>query len=508
MSRTQQSLKRLVACKAKRQDHQLGKIGPPSEVAFDCHVGLSKEQLEQIAAPPCFISAILDVLFSSSYASVTTIVPGEADSYCAEAARAATHAFIFTGDSDLLVQDVGPEGRVVIFKDVEFEDTGGQSHLKVLQHHPSGLAHTLGVSDLIPLAYFVKQRYHRTLLEAATLAKLQSPVGQAYDEFRTLYLTHGETTEMMSSLKQHGRQDVMPYLERQDPRLLELVLQLQIKPLLASKFHSPRTIYFFLPFLLEDPTRASAFQPSMGLLRLTYSVLKFIDCDLDNVTEYTRRGLAVTPAAVMVYGTRQTVDEIKDTVSWLHAILETYPTLPSPARWRMVAVAAILDSLRSGGKILPRQEDITATVLNSTWPKLSWGLLHIKAQMQAIIFTLKLASQILGLLFLLAPQVALSEEQRVALQSLHSILSTLPAIADVFDWKDATAGMTKDEVSEMVDTLARLIGSTVEEDDGFQKQDGKRKKKKKGTTSTAAGAMPAQTTVVGNNQFALLSNIR
>lgn len=507
MSRTQQSLKRLVAFKAKRQDHQLGKIGPPSEVAFDCHVGLSKEQLEQIAAPPCFISAILNVLFSSSYASVTTIVPGEADSYCAEAARAATHAFIFTGDSDLLVQDVGPEGRVVIFKDVEFEVTGGQSHLKVLQHHPSGLAHILGVTDLISLAYFVKQRYHRTLLEAAALAKLQSPVGQDYDEFRTLYLTHGETTKMMSSLKQHGRQDVMPYLERQDPRLLELVLQLQIKPLPASKFHSPRTIYFFLPFLLEDPTRASAFQPSMGLLKLTYSILKFIDSDIDNVTEYTRRGLAITPAAVMVYGARQIVDDIKSTVTWIQATLETYATLPSPARWRMVALAAILDSLRSGGKILPRQEDITATVLNSTWPKLSWGLLHIKAQMQAVIFTFELTSQILELIFLLAPQLVLSEEERGALQSLHSVLSTLPAIADVFDWKDATASMTRDEVFEVVDTLASLTAAPVEEDDGFQKQSGKRKKKKKGATSTADGAMPAQTTVVGNNQFALLSNI-
>ncbi|KAF2225604.1 XPG domain containing-domain-containing protein [Elsinoe ampelina] len=508
-SRGQQSLNRLVKFRASRNDHQLGRIGPPSVGLFDPSVALSETKLEQIAAPPCFINAVLDSLFNNDYGAVTKVVPGEADSYCAEIARCHEAAFIFTSDSDLLVQDLGDTGKVVIFKDVSF-DTTANLWVELLVHHPSRLAELLQVPNLIATAYCVKQNFRRSLSEAAAMVRMQNPTGSGYEEFRKLYTSHGEQSTMMKYLQTTQYKDVVCFLEEQDPRVSELVLQLQIRPGNDTTVKSERSIYFFLPFLLEDPSKSSAFQPSTGLLKLCYSILKYIDKDLGYVTEYTRRGLAIQSAALMLHPIGQTDSEIRDTGNWLEDALTTCDHLPVAARWRMLAAAILLDHQTQSGKGLPSRDDMIALVLNSSWPPWTWALLHAKAQMQGILFSLRLIKQIVSFTILVNMHVSLGENASRDLRRLDRVLASLPKTSDVLDWKDGTSAMSMAEIQTTVNMIDKLTTSPEDDalDGGFEKLQGKGKKKKgKRQTKVQAKAASSQPAIQGKNQYSLLADL-
>jgi len=66
------------------------------------------------------VPAVLESLVASTqYRDITEVVPGEADLYCAKYLKQ-NGGIIFTGDSDLLVHDLGADGAVSLFRDVEF----------------------------------------------------------------------------------------------------------------------------------------------------------------------------------------------------------------------------------------------------------------------------------------------------------------------------------------------------------------------------------------------------
>ncbi|KAF4553673.1 Hypothetical protein D9617_6g094040 [Elsinoe fawcettii] len=507
-SRGQQSLTRLVTFRARRQDHELGYIGPPTLTLFDSATELSEKKLEQIAAPPCFINAILDQLFESKYHRITKVVPGEADSYCAELARDHHDAFVFTGDSDLLVYDLGPNGRVVIFKDVQFS-AAGESQLQMLEHHPHGLAEILQVSDLICTAYNLKQNRNRSLLEAAAVVKLQSPTGQGFEDFRKLYTSHGEMPTMSPYLCDPQYQEIKSFLDRQDPRFSELVLQLQIKQINRINGSNLRGIYFFLPFLLEDPTKSSAFQASASLLKLAYSLLRLVDYDLGNVIEYGRRGLAIQSTAVMLHTLPQTFTVIDEIVTWTMDAQATYEFLPPPARWRMIAAAILLDHLEQSNKNKPRLNDIVALVLNNTWPQVTWGLLHARAQLQGVLFAFQLIKQIVCFTLLLTRRGEDEQNHIAVLASLQDVLSTLPKTANVLDWGDATVGMSKGDVEGVVESLTKLSRIEMKNitDDGFAMQQGKRNKKQKKQVLVKESAGLEKPAMQGKNQYSLLADM-
>ncbi|KAL8900125.1 MAG: hypothetical protein Q9207_005848, partial [Kuettlingeria erythrocarpa] len=109
-----------------------------------------------IPAPPFLVPAVLDALARSSYASITEIVPGEADTHCAFAAYQ-SGGTILTNDSDLLVFDTGPAASVAFFKDIDLQyDTAGYPTLQANIFHPSTIAKRLHLPNLHRLAYEIK----------------------------------------------------------------------------------------------------------------------------------------------------------------------------------------------------------------------------------------------------------------------------------------------------------------------------------------------------------------
>ncbi|KAI4146515.1 MAG: hypothetical protein L6R39_003434, partial [Caloplaca ligustica] len=132
--------------------------------------------LRTIPAPPFLVPAVLDALArSNQYAAITTVVPGEADPYCALAARN-LDATILTSDSDLLVYDIGPKASVMFFNQIS--TSPGEAVLDtVLQANvfvTAAIAKRLQLPNLHRLAYEIKA--DPTVSFAEALRRAKSPV--------------------------------------------------------------------------------------------------------------------------------------------------------------------------------------------------------------------------------------------------------------------------------------------------------------------------------------------
>lgn len=62
--------------------------------------------------------ATIETIRVSKFGAVLSLVPGEADEWCARDCRA-EGGFALTSDSDLLLYDLGLHGSVVFFSDCE-----------------------------------------------------------------------------------------------------------------------------------------------------------------------------------------------------------------------------------------------------------------------------------------------------------------------------------------------------------------------------------------------------
>ncbi|MBE7179732.1 MAG: hypothetical protein INR71_00735 [Terriglobus roseus] len=84
--------------------------------------------LRLLPPAPFVVPAVIEALRESGYRDVVRVVPGEADPYCAEDVR--LHGgFVVTGDSDLLVYDLGQVGGVVFLQDFSLGTSPSSFHM-------------------------------------------------------------------------------------------------------------------------------------------------------------------------------------------------------------------------------------------------------------------------------------------------------------------------------------------------------------------------------------------
>src|SRR5262249_11662165 len=123
----------------------------------------------------------------SQFKDVVSVVPGEADSYCAEFVRK-EGGVVITGDSDLLVHELGPSSSVVFFKDIQMTDPlSKQISLKAFQYHPAAIARGMGLQSLIPFAFALKQDPSRSFHQCIRIAKQEAEDDPGYVAFSREY---------------------------------------------------------------------------------------------------------------------------------------------------------------------------------------------------------------------------------------------------------------------------------------------------------------------------------
>ena len=349
-------------------------------------------------------------------------MPGEADSFCAAAARTAYRRnVILTNDSDLLVHDLGFQGDVVFLNQTELRVEGGNGkHLGgcgtiiVNSFSMHSIAQRVGFKDITRLAFEVRSHPSTTL--HAAIQRTTEPVSDAtaFEEFSHEY----QEVSCGSSRPLHSAPRETPVLGYQkehylDPRISELVIQVA-----SDTTVIPPRIY--LPVLIEDPIRTSAWTISTDHRTFAYSCLRFygsIKSDLKSVHEVFRKGDRIGVTPIDALNESETVAYASLLLRKIHETRVICGDDISPyGFWRWYAVSQIWTPDMS--------EEARLSMLKGSEKAICWTWrdVQLDACVQAVLYSLRIVRQILQ--YLNSMDASLPEP----LIELDEVMGTLPPL--------------------------------------------------------------------------------
>ena len=443
-------------------------------------------ELRGLPASPFLVPAVLDALSKSQYASILEIVPGEAEAFCAFYVRE-NGGIALTSDSDMLVHDLNSYGAVAFFNQLECRSLESCEALKTILFRPNEIANTLGLKTLQRLAFEIKQDPYIKIQSGAKLA--QQPPGNpaALAEFLTEYdptaMSEITTTTSISLATSNS------FL---DPRLSELVL---------SATSSPRsdTLPMYLPFLTDDPSRASAWAPSSHLRQLLYSSLTFLSPlspDKSSILEYTRKGHRIASTQIPLLSNPELHTTAKQIIATIHACSINSIPPSSSAKWWVFAFSIITTWHHHSGKPPPSRETITRVCNGAASPSiLTWEEVHLSAQIQGVLYSLRMLKQ------LFSKSQAETTSFPASLLELRDLIQGLPDLAELLPSRlEIARGMLGLNFRILLDTMVKAeglsdaaevqIGEGQEkrDDDGFETVSSKKRRKtKKGKGNQQGG---------------------
>ncbi|KOS20661.1 hypothetical protein ESCO_006811 [Escovopsis weberi] len=335
--------------------------------------------------------SVIDAVRSSPrYRDRFSVVPGEADAFCARHV-AQDGGTVMTSDSDLLAHDLG-NGKVVFLREIHRTAEG---QLSCLIFNPREIHGRIGLPASVEPWRFAYERKHSP---NATLSRLVSacslPVVDAvgYDEFRQQYL-HRQGAGALPSLVASGGATPLR-LDGLDPRLSELILQLGPDAADAS---------IFLSALIENPLRGTVWEPSMSTRRLAYSIAGWLTgCppslpvyEFRRVRQRSQKGRQLT----LIHP-----DDIAATIS--SSILAIRRSTrksagdADPRHWIILSFLLDVAGCEEQGKASHLLETLRKgyTPSPKSAGRLPWDIAHFAAQVQASLYSLRILAQVLGLL--------------------------------------------------------------------------------------------------------------
>ncbi|KAJ4420800.1 hypothetical protein N0V85_000468 [Neurospora sp. IMI 360204] len=426
--------------------------------------------------PAFFVPSIVDTLRQSEhYASQTKVVPGEADVFCAQYVR--EHGgTVLTSDSDLLVHNLGPNGSVVFFSDIESNPAG--TELTGLQFKSADICERLSLQPedgLSCLAFELVMDPHITLEQAVSKAKSKYSI-TAYPG------AHKEFTEQYLS-PETGSQIPVEASVILDPRISEIVLRCREK--------KPA---MYLPFLLDSPARTSAWESSKDIRQLAYAILQTVTgSPILTVAEFRRldQPSAGTPIKV------PPISEVEMDAAVLEDVLSSIikDVRNSKAVWMTLSVYQDVVMTTSQGKVQPLSLKVLQQVVDEKLDTTSWECVHFLAQCQATYYSLRMLQQIM--------QHAASQGKGLspALKELQDCLSKLPSLADfptIFNFPEM--------VQLIIDKkgLSCLTKICADQDDMVPQLEAIMQPKKQQKSNKRKNSQEPEARPRSNNPFALL----
>ncbi|PPJ57363.1 hypothetical protein CBER1_01363 [Cercospora berteroae] len=449
---------------------------------------ISGSAKKSLPPPPFLVFAVVEELVRrAQYADLTYVVPGEADPYCVAAAQAIpddddSTITIFSDDADLIVYEACKRTRVVPFRDLSETEVGGTMILQGDEYRPAEIIErrkSLSGSSLIKPAFFMSIDYYCSLEKASRLSTGADLDDR--DEFKA-FAWQFETVEEVQMLARVRQDlDLKRALTARDSRISELFHQMKSH----ARGDTTGPIRAYLPFLMDDPTRATAWSVGLDIRLLGYSILLQSQQDT-NVQEYRRSGARMSATLLDLL----TGDELASATSRLATSVSR--TLEETAlehrlsrddAWRYLILQHMVAHFRSEGGSMPTADDAVHVVLNREPRK--WQVLHLAAQYQAAYYSFRMLQQLL----------ADVETSNGAQATLRRHLQTLPRIAAFFSDGE---GSDRRHEQQMWREALRLFVEEEHVDQGERKQAKSRKRAKKAHQKQADGAGLAK------NPFAML----
>ncbi|ETS83008.1 hypothetical protein PFICI_04884 [Pestalotiopsis fici W106-1] len=423
----------------------------PSRVSSLYFPSSTKHYVDRLPKHSFMIPAVVEHLMQSEWRDIVQVVPGEADVYCAQDVRQ-NGGLLLTADSDLLLQDLGPDGAVVFLWDlfnpnVKKPDTWKENkpidpasafaseYYVATTHCPADVERYLGITDQggLPKLIFEWQQRGGSLLEAQVrmLAQAESEADrQAWDAF---FDEHRFVEYVPES------HPVLNLLSGLDPRISEYIIQsLDLKvsrqrP--ASKLiaktprRAPRgseKLSIFLPVMVEDTTLTSCWEHSQVTRQLAYSLAQgFAQEQHETIIEY--RTLLSTNG-----GRRVNIPQADTTDSWCESLISTLDHLESTTqsataykKWLAFALYQEIQHAREAGTSSLTLTCAAEAVYKQNPHDYSWPRIHLSAVIQASFYSLRILKQVLGVRSSLTPD-QMTKTQKTLLKHLE----TMPPIIE------------------------------------------------------------------------------
>ncbi|MCJ1379369.1 hypothetical protein MMC17_002470 [Xylographa soralifera] len=334
-----------------------------------------------LPAAPFLVPAVLDSLTDSNYAAITHVVPGEADSFCATAARA-SGGIVLTSDSDLLIHDLGPAGAVVFFDHLELVQCG-EKHYQISSRiaQPSIIAQSLNLKDIRRFAFELKEDSSLTLQEVQrrTKTNIQTNRARSYEDFGKEY----EEVSIVDATK-------LPSVELLDPRISEVILQCHGR--------SQGGLHMYMPFLIEDPSRSSAWNISIALRTLAYSAMAHyggLPKQQSSILEHSRRDTRIVPVEIQLIDYASMLTNAESLNTQLEVIWKRYCSFPTAVIWKIFGMIEVFSWHLKSGRTFPLQKHAGTAIWSNNNTYVSWQDVQLSAQLQAALYSVRILKQVL-----------------------------------------------------------------------------------------------------------------
>ena len=349
-----------------------------------------------LVPPPFLVPAVMEALFKSKYSSITFLVPGEADDYCAVTAKR-NGATVLSQDSDLLLYDLGSTGAVCFFTNLKLvnETPAPRKQCEVLKAEvlrPDNLAQRLGVSSVGHLAFELQQDYTVSLNEAVRRSKMPLKHLAELEAFLAPYHKEVSTNYALSERNQSELKVPSQYL---DLRISEFVLRS-----LNNLEHNQVIVY--LPMLIEDPSKASSWTPSTRIRKLAYRFLEQGKDDMGhelshNIHEYQRKGVRFVSERVVEQLSQKEVEEaieiLARNLEHTHGLCRRIGCPKS--FWRIFALAEVSEWYLKADKKAPLHVNVAQVLYGSRTALRTWLTIHLLAQVESVLYSLRILWQLL-----------------------------------------------------------------------------------------------------------------
>jgi hypothetical protein len=324
------------------------------------------------------------------------------------------------------VYDLGEAGGVVFLADIDADME--TQRLIAPQYRPADLCKRLSIKSdtgLQHLAFEISRDTHLTLEQAVEKSKTGRAAASTfpgeYAEFIDLYLS----PEVASNFEP----DQVPTL---DPRVSELVLRsLRISGAVTptsenepvSQEHNGFALEMYLPFLLDYPSRTSAWEASKPTRQLAYAVLQLIrGSNIPSVAEM-RRLQSISSGLQIEVPAPTEIDGLGASLLTLLSKIER-GVGKSELVWVMLAFYQDIVMTMDRARGYPLSLEVLRQEARGKLDACSWDFLHLLAQTQATYYSLRMFRQILE--FSAQHTGALS----ATLSELVQFLSQLPSFPD------------------------------------------------------------------------------
>jgi len=460
---------------------------------------------------PFLVPAVLEALLGSGqYRDITAVVPGEADLYCAKYLNQ-YGGVVLTGDSDLLVHDLGEDGAVIFFKDIEASSHVDDRTLCGQIYHPAAIARRLELpvsQGLYAFAFELSMDSHGTFRKLLVDAQSLKAVTENPSEFGDFLKEYKQLTaepHPKSSAK------ILPILQSLDPRISEYVLQYpyiaQIAGQLRMVTEEPQsqTLHIFLPFLLDCPVRTNAWQASTIVRQLAYGLINLIVPETQQrviVSEHRKQQDKSSGRELQLPSVSQ-ISEACTAVATLYSQLQQ--SLPGDSKsqiWTAFAVHQDVEFSISRGKTplskLVAQQLADLDNKSNMRKNFTWDIVQFFAQLQGSYYSFRILKQITALIFCHNLDQSIPEP----LLHLHQQLETLPKFCDLLGLDHVSSMIGSLDKGGMSAIISGIAGDDESAANSLKSSKALKKKRKREQSAAGLSTVPEKL----SNPFELLGD--